>query len=206
MCLYRGEPLAWLFLVVVENNFDLGRLQNNHVIATAALLASAAPPPVLAEVAAAALLALAALPPVLADAAAAALLALGAPPPVLAEATAAALLAAAAPPPVLAEASAAALLASAAYPTVLADAAAAVALLACVVRIGRGRRRRTPRAGHILDDSEGHSVRALLGRTRRSRGPTLACSRSVGGINSKRITARQTQLRYLSPIHLLSIC
>ena len=137
---------------------------------------------------------------------AAALLALGAPPPVLAEATAAALLAAAAPPPVLAEASAAALLASAAYPTVLADAAAAVALLACVVRIGRGRRRRTPRAGHILDDSEGHSVRALLGRTRRSRGPTLACSRSVGGINSKRIIARQTQLRYLSPIHLLSIC
>ena len=55
--LHRGELLTWLFLLVVENNFDLGRLQNNHVVTAAALLAPVAPPPVLAEAAAAALLA-----------------------------------------------------------------------------------------------------------------------------------------------------
>ena len=57
MCVYRGELLTWLFLVVVESKFDLGRLQNNHVVTAAALLAPVAPPPVLAEAAAAALLA-----------------------------------------------------------------------------------------------------------------------------------------------------
>ena len=57
MCLYRGELLTWLFLLVVENKFDLGRLQNNHVITAAALLARVAPPPVLADAAAAAVLA-----------------------------------------------------------------------------------------------------------------------------------------------------
>eukprot|EP00964_Phaeocystis_antarctica_P100726 scaffold66302_cov57-Phaeocystis_antarctica.AAC.2 len=57
MCVYRDELLTWLFLVVVESKFDLGRLQNNHVITAAALLAPVAPPPVLAEAAAAALLA-----------------------------------------------------------------------------------------------------------------------------------------------------
>ena len=75
VCLHRGEPLIWLLLVVVENKFDLGRLQNNHVVTAAALLAPAALPPVLAEAAAAAVLADAAHPPVLADAAAAAVLA-----------------------------------------------------------------------------------------------------------------------------------
>ena len=57
VCLYRGESLTWLFLVVVESKFDLGRLQNNHVITAAALLARVAPPPVLADAAAAAVLA-----------------------------------------------------------------------------------------------------------------------------------------------------
>ena len=120
MCMYRGELLTWLFLVVVANDFDLGRFQNNHVITAAALLAPTARPPVLAEAATAAVLACAALPPVLADTTAAALLAAAALPPVLAEATAAAVLAPAALPPVLAEATAAALLAPAAPPPVLA--------------------------------------------------------------------------------------
>eukprot|EP00964_Phaeocystis_antarctica_P132447 scaffold96549_cov60-Phaeocystis_antarctica.AAC.7 len=81
--------------------------------------------------------------------------------PVLADTTATAILALAAPPPVFAEASAAALLASAAHPPMLAD-AAAVALLACVARIRCGRRRRTPRAGHSLDDSKGRRVCAIM--------------------------------------------
>ena len=67
----------------------------------AALLALAAPPPVLADARAAALLAVVALPPMLADARAAALPAHAAPPPMLADARAAALPAHAAPPPVL---------------------------------------------------------------------------------------------------------
>ena len=75
VCLPCGEPLPWLFLLVVEIKFDLCRLQNNHVITAATLLAPVAPPPVLAYAAAAALLALAAPSPVLADGAAAALLA-----------------------------------------------------------------------------------------------------------------------------------
>ena len=74
-CLHRGEPLTWLFLVVVDNKFNLSRLQNHHVITAAALLAGAAPPPVLADAAAAALLALAAPPSVLTETAAAAFLA-----------------------------------------------------------------------------------------------------------------------------------
>ena len=57
VCLYRGESLTWLFLVVVESKFDLGRLQNNHVITAAAVLATAALPPVLADVPATAVLA-----------------------------------------------------------------------------------------------------------------------------------------------------
>ena len=57
MCLHRGDPLTWLFLLVVENKIDLGRLQNNHVITAAAVLAPAAHPPVLADAAATALLA-----------------------------------------------------------------------------------------------------------------------------------------------------
>ena len=117
-CLHRGEPLTCLFLVVVDNKFDLGRLQNNHVITAAALLAPVAPPPVPADAAAAAVLALGAAPPVLADAAAAALPAPATLPPVLAEAAAAALLALGTPPSVLAEAAAAALLALAAPPPV----------------------------------------------------------------------------------------
>ena len=136
VCLHRGDPLIWLFLVVVANKFDLGRLQNNHVITAAAFLALAAPPPVLADAAAAALLALAAIPPVLADAATAALLAPEALPPVLANAAAAALLACAAMPPVLADAFAAALLALAALPPVLAEAAAAAFLALEAVRAG----------------------------------------------------------------------
>ena len=91
-----------LFLLV--KLFDLCRLENDHGTAAAALLAPAAPPPVLTEAAAAALLACAALPPVLADATAAALLAVAALPPVLADSTATALLALAALPPVLAPA------------------------------------------------------------------------------------------------------
>ena len=102
MCLHRGEPLTWFFLVVVKHSFDLGRLQNNHVVTATAVLASSAHPPVLADAAAAAVLALAALPPVLAEAAAAAVLAPAALSPVLAEAATAALLAQGAPPPVLA--------------------------------------------------------------------------------------------------------
>ena len=57
MCVYRGELLTWLFLVVVENKFDFGRLQKNHVITAAAVLATAALPPVLADVPATAVLA-----------------------------------------------------------------------------------------------------------------------------------------------------
>jgi hypothetical protein len=70
------------------------------VLVKAAFLASAAPPPVLTEVAAAAFLAGVALPPVLADAAAAALLAVTAHPPVFADAARAALFAGVALPPV----------------------------------------------------------------------------------------------------------
>ena len=66
MCLHRVEPFIWLFLPF-EFKFDLCRLEDDHV--TAALLALAALPAVLADAGAAALLALAALPPVLADAA-----------------------------------------------------------------------------------------------------------------------------------------
>ena len=64
--------------------FDRCRLEKDYgfLTAAAALLALAAPPPVLADAAAAALLALAAVAPVLADAAAAALFAMVAPPPV----------------------------------------------------------------------------------------------------------------------------
>ena len=57
VCLHRGDSLICVFLLVVENKFDLGRLQNNHVITAAALLARVAPPPVLADAAAAAVLA-----------------------------------------------------------------------------------------------------------------------------------------------------
>ena len=128
MRLHCGDPLICVFLLVVEITSDLGRLQNNHVITAAALLALAALPPVLAEAAAAAVLAPTALPPVLADAAAAAVLAVVALPPVLAEAAAAALFALGAAPPVLADAAAAALLADAAPPPVLADATAATVL------------------------------------------------------------------------------
>ena len=64
----------------------------------AALLASSALPPVLAEAATAAVLAYSALLPVLADTGAAAPLAVAAPPPVLAEFVAAAVLTPAAPP------------------------------------------------------------------------------------------------------------
>ena len=108
MCLHRGEPLIGLFLLV--DYFDLCRLEGSHVTAAAALLALAAPLPVLADAGAAALLALPALPPVLADAAAAAVLAAAALPPVLADAAAAALLAGAALPPVLTDAFTAAVL------------------------------------------------------------------------------------------------
>ena len=123
--LHRAEPLIWLCLPF-EFKFDLRRLEDDHL--TAALLALAALPPVLAEAAATALLAQAALPPVLADAAASALLTPSAPPPVLTDAASSALLALAALPPVLADAGAAALLAFAALPTVLADAGAAALL------------------------------------------------------------------------------
>ena len=81
-CLHRGDQLIWVLLFV--ELFDLCRLDESHGTATAALLALAAPPPMLA------------------DAAAAALLALGAPPSVLADATAATVFAPAALPPVLA--------------------------------------------------------------------------------------------------------
>ena len=81
MSLHRVEPLIWVWLFTpFELKFDHCRLEDDHV--TAALLALAAPPAVLADAAAAALLAPTALPPVLADAAAAALLALTALPPV----------------------------------------------------------------------------------------------------------------------------
>ena len=100
LCLYRGDPLIWPFLVVVESKFDLRRLQNNHVITATALFAPAAPPPMLADANATALLTRVALSPVLADAAAAALFAPVALPPVLAEATTATLLTLVAPPPV----------------------------------------------------------------------------------------------------------
>ena len=119
--MHRGELLTWLFLVVVDNKYDLGRLQNNHVVTATAVLAPAAPPPVLTDAAATAVLAPAALPPVLADAAAAALLAVAAPPPVLADAAAAAVLAVVALPPVLAETAAAAPLALCAPQPVLAN-------------------------------------------------------------------------------------
>ena len=98
--MHGWDPLVWVLLPV--EFVDLCRLEENHVTATAALLALGAPPPVLAEAAAAAVLAPVALPPVLADTAAAAVLAQGALPPVLAEAAAAAVLAPAALPPVLA--------------------------------------------------------------------------------------------------------
>jgi hypothetical protein len=120
-CLHRGDPLIWVLLPV--ELFDLCRLEEHHGTATAAVLAPAAPPPVLADATAAAVLAPAALPPVLAEAAAAAVLAPAAPPPMLADAAAAAVLAPAAQPPVLADSAAAALLALAALPPVLADAA-----------------------------------------------------------------------------------
>ena len=81
-CLHRGDQLIWVLLPV--EIFDLCRLEESHGAATAALLALAAHPPVLADAATATLLALAALPPVLADTAAAALLADAAHPPVLA--------------------------------------------------------------------------------------------------------------------------
>ena len=57
ICLHRGDPLTWPFLLVVESKFDLGRLQNNHVTTAAAVLATAALPPVLADVPATAVLA-----------------------------------------------------------------------------------------------------------------------------------------------------
>ena len=98
----RRNPLLWVLLPITLVN--LCRLEDSHGTAAAALLALAAPPPVLADTGAAAVLAPAALPPVRADAAAAALLALAAPPTVLADAAAAALLAPAALPPVLADA------------------------------------------------------------------------------------------------------
>ena len=95
-----------VMIVNVERISSRSSLLTFCIIADAgvsvALLASVAPPPVLAEAGAAALLALAAPPPVLADAGAAALLATAAPPPVLADAGAAALLASVALPPVLA--------------------------------------------------------------------------------------------------------
>jgi hypothetical protein len=63
-CWHRGDPLIWDLLPV--ELFDLCRLEENHGAAVAAVLAPAAPPPVLANAAAAAVLAVAALPPVLA--------------------------------------------------------------------------------------------------------------------------------------------
>ena len=116
--LHGEDQLIWVLLPV--ELFDSCRLKDSHLAAAAALLATAALPPVLADAAAAAVLAPAAPLTVLADAAAAAVLADAALPPVLAEAAAAALLAPAALPPVLAEAAAAALLALLALPPVLA--------------------------------------------------------------------------------------
>ena len=90
----RWDPFFWVLLPVELLN--LCRLEEHHGTATAAVLAPAALPPVLAEAAATAILAPTALPSVLAEAAATASLALVAPPPVLADAAAAALVALAA--------------------------------------------------------------------------------------------------------------
>ena len=84
----RGLGLA--AFVPVEF-FDRCRVKDNHVAVTAAVLALAAPMPVLADTAATAFLALAAPPPVLAEASAAALVASAAHPTVLADAAAVAL-------------------------------------------------------------------------------------------------------------------
>ena len=80
--------------------FDQCRLEDSQMTTTAAILALAALPPVLAEAAAAALLAAGALLSVLADTAAAAIFAVGAPPVMLADADATAFLAPAALPTV----------------------------------------------------------------------------------------------------------
>ena len=96
----RRNPLLWVLLPITLVN--LCRLEDSHGTAAAALLALAAPPPVLADTGATALLAPAAMPPVLADASAATLLAIVALSPVLADTAAAAVLAPAAIPPVLA--------------------------------------------------------------------------------------------------------
>ena len=72
-----------LFVFFTVEFFDVYRLEDSHMNATAAVLALAALPPVLAEATAAAVLAPAALPPMLAEAAAAAVLALAALPHVL---------------------------------------------------------------------------------------------------------------------------
>ena len=156
----RRNPLLWVLLPITLVN--LCRLEDSHGTAAAALLALAAPPPVLADTGAAAVLAPAAIPPVLAKSAGAALLAIAAPPPVLTDVATAALLAPAAPPPMLAELAATALFAQAAIPPVLAYAAAA-AILAPAARppvlalshstfaqLGGRRLARTTRSGAVL--------------------------------------------------------
>ena len=115
-CFHRGNRLIWVLLPV--EFFDLCRLEESHVIAAAALRASGAPLPVLADAAAAAVLAQAAPLPVLTYAATAALLACATSPPVLADSDAAAMLALAALPSVLADAASPALLAPVAPPPV----------------------------------------------------------------------------------------
>ena len=159
-CFGRRNPLLWVLLPITLVN--LCRIEDSHGAAAAALIALAAPPPVLTNSAAAAVLAPAAIPPVLAKSAGAALLAIAAPPPVLTDVATAALLAPAAPPPMLAELAATALFAQAAIPPVLAYAAAA-AILAPAARppvlalshstfaqLGGRRLARTTRSGAVL--------------------------------------------------------
>ena len=101
--MHYGDPLIGHGVLVNSVYIDHRCLEqdtSSYLTAAAALLAPAALPSVLADVAATAILALPALPPVHADAAPAALLAPAALPPLLAEAGAAALLAPVASPPV----------------------------------------------------------------------------------------------------------
>ena len=99
-CFGRRNPLLWVLLPITLVN--LCRIEDSHGAAATALIALAAPPPVLTNSAAAAVLAPAAIPPVLADANAAAVLAPVALAPMLADTAAAAVLAPVALPPVLA--------------------------------------------------------------------------------------------------------
>ena len=148
----RRNQLLWVLLPITLLN--LCRLEDSHGTAAAALLALAAPPPVLADTGAAAVLAPAAIPPVLAKSAGAALLAIAAPPPVLTDVATAALLAPAAPPPMLAELAATALFAQAAIPPVLAYAAAAAILAPAarppVLALSHSTFARTTRSGAVL--------------------------------------------------------